>query len=156
MQHSCIYIFVFYFYEVIQIVILIMQLQLENKSDLFGALASGLCLIHCMATPLLFIGKACSAVCCASAPLWWQLVDYVFIVISFIAIFYAAKNSSKSWMKFAMYGTWLSLLLVVLMESFSPGLLPSYSVYIPALSIVGLHLYNYKYCQCGSDNCIAA
>ena len=47
--------------------------------DFIGALASSLCLVHCLLTPVLFIVKACtsSASCCAGAPVWWQVIDYV-------------------------------------------------------------------------------
>jgi len=41
------------------------QIQRITIPDLFGALVSSLCLIHCAATPFLFIAKVCSATCCS-------------------------------------------------------------------------------------------
>ena len=34
---------------------------LTTKSDLWGAFASGLCLIHCLATPFIFLAQAGAA-----------------------------------------------------------------------------------------------
>ena len=53
------------------------------KSDALGAIASGLCILHCLATPFFFIASACSLSCCNNAPLWWQWMDYVFLGFRF-------------------------------------------------------------------------
>lgn len=132
------------------------QSQTLIKPDLIGAIASGLCLIHCAATPFLFIAKACSVTCCADSPAWWQAVDYLFLVISFVAILYATKKSSKKWMKIALWSSWVVLLSTILSETFEAGLFPKTFIYIPALAIVGLHFYNYKYCKCADNSCCAS
>ena len=121
--------------------------------DTLGIVASTLCLIHCIATPFLFLAKACSTTCCADAPIWWQVVDYMFIVVSFAAIYFATKNSSKKWVKVALWSTWVVLLFTIVSETIGASLLPTQFVYIPALSIVILHLYNQKYCKCTEDGC---
>ena len=123
--------------------------------DFIGALASSLCLVHCLLTPVLFIVKACtsSAPCCADAPIWWQIIDYVFIIISFAAIFYATKNSTVKWIQFALWSNWLLLLILIVSESLGLGLFAKSYIYIPALAIVGLHFYNLKYCQCAEKEC---
>ena len=38
--------------------------SINLKQDYIGAVASALCLLHCIATPFLFVAKACSAACC--------------------------------------------------------------------------------------------
>lgn len=126
------------------------------SADLIGAFASALCLLHCLATPFIFIAKACSVsmtTCCAHAPVWWQVIDYVFIIISFTAIYYATKNSSVKWIQYALWGSWALLLVFVLGETLSLALFPAFLVYLPALAIVGLHVYNLKYCQCAGETC---
>ncbi len=127
-------------------------------ADTIGAIASTICFVHCIVTPLLFVAKACSASCCASAeiPLWWKAIDYIFIVISFIAIYYASKNSTKKWLKFGLWFSWATLLLTLVAESFALSFLPETFIYYPALSIVALHLYNHRFCACTPDKaCIA-
>ncbi len=125
----------------------------KSQADKLGIIASTLCLIHCMVTPFLFIAKACTATCCSSTPYWWKMIDYLFLVISFIAIYYAVKKSTKQWLKFALWLSWGILLLTILNESLLVISLPESFIYFPALSIVALHLYNYRYCRCAEDKC---
>jgi len=121
--------------------------------DAVGIAASTLCLIHCIATPFIFLAKACSTTCCADAPVWWQFIDYMFIVISFMAIYFATKKSRKNWMKIALWGAWIVLLFSILNETFKANLLFAEFIYFPAISIVILHFYNQKYCLGIGDNC---
>ena len=126
-----------------------------NKSDSVGAWASGLCLIHCIATPFLFVAQTCSATCCASAPGWWSAVDILFIGISGIAVYWSAKNTSENWMKYALWGVWLALVFVIANEKL--GWLPLFggAIFLPAIGLIFLHLYNRRYCQCATDECCA-
>lgn len=121
--------------------------------DTIGIMASTLCLIHCVATPFIFLAKACSVSCCANAPVWWKGIDFLFIIISFVAIFYAAKNTSKSWMPMALWSSWLVLLVTIFCETLGANFLPPKFVYIPSIGIVILHLYNHKYCRCKENDC---
>ena len=75
--------------------------NLLNSYDNVGIVASSLCMIHCLGTPFLFIAKACSTSCCSEAPIWWQLIDYLFLIISFVAIYFATKNTNHYWIKIA-------------------------------------------------------
>ena len=127
--------------------------QRITKPDYLGAAASTLCLLHCLATPIVFIASACSATCCADTPVWWQLIDYAFLAVSFIAITVAAKNSTKNWMGKALFASWTLLLLAVMNESFDIYEFPEMFVYLPAFSMIGLHLYNQRYCQCKGESC---
>jgi hypothetical protein len=125
----------------------------KERADVLGIMASSLCLIHCIATPFLFIAKACSATCCSDAPNWWKWIDYFFIIISFIAIYYATKNTTKKWMKIALWTSWVVLLCTMVNEVFIILSLPESFIYYPALSIVALHFYNRRYCSCKEDKC---
>lgn len=127
-----------------------------SQPDLLGATASSLCLIHCAATPFLFVAKTCSATCCSAAPLWWKFIDYLFIVISFIAIYYTSRSSTKNWVKVALWGNWALLAILILSESFAPGFFPESLIYFPAVAIIGLHYYNLKYCKCADEACCTA
>lgn len=113
-----------------------------------GIVASSLCLIHCLATPFLFILKACSSSCCADAPIWWQSIDYLFLVVSFVAIRYATKGSTKVWIVKALWVSWFALLCMVLFHTFRFNFFPEQLIYLPAFSIIGLHFYNRKHCRC--------
>lgn len=124
-----------------------------SRPDIIGATVSGLCALHCIAAPFIFLAKAGSAVSHVESPGWYQLIDYLFIVISFGAIYFATKNSSKNWIRIALWSVWIILLFAILNETFETIPLPEASVYVPALGIAVLHLYNQKYCQCTDSNC---
>ena len=129
------------------------MITIQKNSDLIGAVASGLCLIHCLATPILFIAKACSAHCCADTPMWWKAIDYLFLVISFIAIYSATQKTSKYWIKPALWIAWSFLFFVIINEHFRWLILIDEIIYVPAILLVILHLYNIKFCKCVEDKC---
>lgn len=124
-----------------------------QKPDNIGALASFLCMIHCMATPFLFVVHSCSASCCESTPVWWQWIDYLFLVISFFAVYRSVQTTSKNFMKPLLWISWGALAFVLLNESLFGFELHDKTKYIVASVLVLLHLYNQKYCQCQTDSC---
>ena len=128
-----------------------------KRSDILGAIASSLCLIHCLATPFIFIAQA-GAVGHhhhhgEAAPLWWHSVDFIFLVISFLAVYYSALNTRLKWMPIALYVSWGLLALFILNEKFHLLHLDHIFILVPAISLVGLHLYNRKYCGCDDEEC---
>lgn len=126
---------------------------LLNKPDTLGAVASSFCMIHCMATPLLFVVHSCAIGGCTGAPSWWKAIDYMFLVISFFAVLRTTKTTSNKYMKPALWLAWLALLFVIMNELYLWVSLPEYSIYIPGMALVFLHVYNLKYCQCATDEC---
>ena len=124
-----------------------------TKTDQVGIIASALCMIHCLATPFLFIAKSCSATCCEATPSWWTSLDYLFLLISFFAIYHSSKNTSSSWAKYALWISWSSLLILLINEKLQFLSVSVYTIYIPAIMLVLFHVYNLKYCQCKSDTC---
>ena len=132
-----------------------MQLRLKMSSDLVGATASTLCTIHCIATPFLFFASTCTKSCCSSAPLWWIWIDYAFLFISLFAVYKSTKSSSKFWIKIILWGSWIALSSFIFMEQNTRLNLSDYYKYSAALSLAFFHVYNLKYCQCESENCLA-
>ena len=117
--------------------------KLTYKEDLIGASASFLCLVHCLATPFVFLVKSSAAVCCSETPTWWQSIDYIFLVVAFFAVVHVTNNHrSKEWMKFSLVISWLGLLLVTLNSTYFLFHITNEIAYIPAISLVCLHLYN--------------
>ena len=127
--------------------------KLNIPYDSIGIMASTLCAIHCIATPFLFIVKACSASCCADAPKWWVMIDYLFLIISFLAIFFISKNLTDRWLKTSFWISWFVLLFTILNHSINIIYLHHNFIYIPSFAIIMLHFYNLKYCKCQNDTC---
>lgn len=123
------------------------------NSDHIGVTASSLCMLHCFFTPLLFLSQATSVTFTQEIPFLWQSLNYVFLLISFLAIYYTAKNSSKLSVKVLLVSTWLILSSLIINEFFEIISIPELYTYAAATSLAGLHVYNLKYCRCDDDNC---
>ena len=124
-----------------------------QKPDTVGAIASSLCVIHCLMTPLIFAAQSLTAVHEHSAPVWWQNLDFLFIVISFIAIYQSTKNSNNTSIRYALWINWFTLFFLILNEKTEWFSLAEIITYIVAFTLASLHIYNLNYCQCKSDDC---
>ncbi|MDB2606230.1 MerC domain-containing protein [Zobellia sp.] len=129
------------------------MIVLKQKSDLLGTFASSLCLVHCIATPFLFIAQAGAASCCDTPPAWWKFMDYFFLAISFFAIYWSTKTTTIKWISPTLWLSWTVLASLILNEKLELFSIPEVVVYIPAIALVILHLYNRKHCKCNTDKC---
>lgn len=127
--------------------------DISLKVDNIGILVSSLCMVHCVATPFLFIAKSCTTTCCADSPMWWSWLDYLFLVVSCLAIWQTTKTSTKKWISYALWFSWGLLLATILNEKLQFFTLPKVVSYIPATALIVLHFYSLKYCQCRKTEC---
>ena len=111
--------------------------KLNKSSDNVGAIASALCLIHCVATPFLFIAHAHvhAEGHHESAPFWWGMIDYLFLGISFFAINHSAKRTTSKWMPYALYISWGLLAFYIVSEKYHLVHLAHEWVFLPALGV---------------------
>lgn len=124
-----------------------------KKSDTIGALASTLCVIHCLMTPLLFAVQSYTAAQHQNIPLWWKNLDFLFVTISVIAVYRSAQNSSNTRIKYALWLNWFTLFILILNEKLALVSLAEFITYIAALTLACLHIYNLNYCQCKTEDC---
>lgn len=129
------------------------SIQLIKQSDLWGSTASALCLAHCLSTPFLFAVHASSIHGNTNSPVWWGVLDILFIAISFLAVFWSVKNTSKNWMKYALWISWTLLSAIIINEKIHVVALAEALIYVPSIALVVLHLYNRSYCQCADKSC---
>ena len=127
--------------------------NLNINSDAIGAFASGLCMLHCLATPIFFIASACSSTCCTNAPLWWQWMDYLFLAVSFFAIYHTSRSTAKVWVIQGLWVNWAILFFFIINVNLGWFQLAENLKFIPAFALVFLHMYNLRYCQCSSNEC---
>jgi len=123
---------------------------LSQKSDLLGSMASFLCLIHCILSPLLFVSQACSISCCSDTPVWWRAIDFFFLIISFWAVWSSTQKTSKQWLKYALWLSWFGVLVMILNETLALLTNIGHLFYVPAMTLIILHLYNKKCCNCST------
>jgi len=131
---------------------MIFKIAIE-KSDSLGVIASSLCLIHCLATPFLFVAKTCAISCCAAAPTWWIAVDYLFLFVSFFAVYWSTLTTSNKLIKSALWLSWFLLSFVLINEQMQWMSISHLAVYLPAVALVSFHIYNIRYCQCQNKEC---
>ena len=124
-----------------------------KKSDTIGAIASTLCVIHCLMTPLLFAVQSYTAAQHENIPLWWKNLDFLFVTISVIAVYRSAQNSSNTRIKYTLWLSWFTLFILILNEKLALVSLAEFITYIAALTLACLHIYNLNYCQCKTEDC---
>ena len=126
---------------------------IDINSDHIGVTSSSLCMLHCLFTPFLFLSQSTSVTLTQEIPFLWQSLNYVFLLISFLAIYHTVKNSIKLSVKVLLVSTWLILSSLIINEFLEISSLPEIYTYAAAISLSGLHVYNLKYCRCDDDKC---
>ena len=79
--------------------------------------------------------------------------NLMFLGISFFAIQQATKSSTKEWVVQGLWVSWIVLFFTVINLNLEWVQLHANIKFIPAFFLIGLHLYNMKYCQCESNEC---
>lgn len=113
-----------------------------GTTDTVGIASSTLCLIHCVATPFIFAVSTCAHSGCSDSPVWWRGFDFFFLVISFIAVYFSARHSHSPVVTGGLYGSFALLALILINHSFGIFQLPHELIYIPAVLLIGFHIYN--------------
>jgi len=129
-----------------------MKLIIKN-SDSIGAVTSGLCMLHCFATPFLFLSQSSLIFISIDFTLSWFLLNYIFLSVSFLAIYYSVKNSTNIFIKIFLYLFWAVLSGLIINESLEIFSIPEAATYFSASSLICLHIYNLKYCRCDNEDC---
>ncbi|MEM6771429.1 MAG: MerC domain-containing protein, partial [Bacteroidota bacterium] len=121
--------------------------QNSSYSNLLGAAASGLCAIHCAVTPLIFAAKpllehAHGEHGHAHGSAWWGAFDYIFLALSFIAVWYSVRNTNHTVLKRVLWVSWGVFALGIMFEAFH---LPygHWLMYGGSIALIVGHLLNY-------------
>lgn len=125
----------------------IIKSSIQNN-DIYGIIVCTLCVLHCFATPLIFLSVAASNDNNISPLLLWKDLDYLFLVMSLFIVYNSAKNTTKPIMKYILRISWLVLFLVISNEKIDVFHIPELVTYITSINLAVVHLYNYKYCRC--------
>ena len=132
-----------------------MKLIIRN-SDRIGVVSSGLCMLHCFATPFLFLSQSSLIFISVDFKLTWFILNYFFLFISFIAIYHSVKNSSNRFIRIFLYLFWVVLSGLIINESLEIFSIPEAATYFSASSLICLHIYNLRYCRCDDEDCCAS
>ena len=123
------------------------RIEKINYSDWLGVATSSLCAVHCTLTPLLF----------ATRPIlestldkhghgagFWTLLDYLFLGLSLIAVWYSSRHTSNSIIRWIFWSAWSIFTIGLLSElfHFSYG---KWLMYTGSIALIGMHLFNLFY-----------
>lgn len=130
--------------------------KISNSPDIVGSISSGLCLIHCLATPFLFAGHLGLNIGDHIQSSSWKTLDLVFIAVSLLAIYRSSRNTTKKWIPCALWLSWSLLAMIVINEKLEVFEIPEIVIFFPSIALILLHIYNRKYCSCSKDPCACA
>jgi hypothetical protein len=108
-----------------------------NKADLIGILSSSICLVHCVATPLLIAFGA--------GFITNPFFKYLFLIISFVSIFKATENITSTNISLLLWISFWGFLFSTLFQEEYEWL--HYSGYLFAILIIIGHILNIKHCR---------
>lgn len=113
-----------------------------NKADIVGILSSSICLVHCIATPLLITFGA--------GLLTNPFIKYLFLIISFVSIFKPTKKITHTKIALLLWISFWGFLFSTLFQEEYNWL--HYSGYFFAILIIIGHILNIKHCkQCSNQ-----
>jgi hypothetical protein len=108
-----------------------------NQADLIGILSSSICLVHCLATPLLIAFGA--------GFITNPFFKYLFLIISFVSIFKATENITRRKISLLLWISFWGFLFSTLSQEEYEWL--HYSGYLFAILIIIGHILNIKHCR---------
>jgi len=124
-------------------------IRTSNYSNLLGAAASGLCAIHCAITPVLFAAKPVLETAMgehAHGNPIWAAFDYIFLVLSFVAVWYSTRHTDHRTLKIVLWAAWVVFALGLLSEPFHWPY-GSWLMYAGSITLVVAHLKNFQHCR---------
>lgn len=118
------------------------SLPLRHKADYFGITGSVLCLIHCLVTPVLVMTS--TLLSHESLRVGFLSLDYVFIAINIVAVWSAARHTSRAIAR-SLWGFLGLFTLGLLLEPTHDAF--AYLAYAASLGLVGTHIANIRHCR---------
>ncbi len=109
------------------------------KSDIVGIIASSVCIIHCMLTPLIAI------IFSEVIKDKYELLNYLFLLISLVSVVLSVKSSKHPFIKGLLIYFWIQLSVSLFFED--KNIIFSILMYFSAIGLIGIHVLNIKYCS---------
>jgi len=121
---------------------------LNKKSDELGILSSVLCIIHCIATPLVLTVVSSSSMINQENTNWWSWLDILFLAISMIAVIKTFQRPIQKWLRISLVASWFLLSFFILNERWEGIEFPLDMAYFPAFALIIFHIINIRQCRC--------
>lgn len=114
--------------------------SLSRKADYIGITGSVLCIIHCLITPILLVTS--SALQHSALRIGYLSLDYVFIGVNIIAVYFATRHYAPLLIKRSLWGFLGLFSIALLLEDTAPAF--QYIAYAASAGLVITHLLNIR------------
>lgn len=112
----------------------------DKKADYIGITGSVLCIVHCVAAPVLVMTS--SVLRNDTLRAGFLSLDYVFIAVNIVAVYFATRQHTSSAIRTALWGCLFLFAVGLLLEDVSPGF--EYMAYAASTGLVIAHLFNLR------------
>ncbi|MVM31690.1 MerC family mercury resistance protein [Spirosoma sp. HMF4905] len=112
----------------------------SRKADYIGITGSVLCIIHCLITPVLLLTT--SLMQDSALRVGYLSLDYVFIGVNIVAVFFATRHYAPIAIKIALWGFLSLFSIALLLEETAPVF--EYLAYASSAGLVITHLLNIR------------
>ncbi|GAB2779560.1 hypothetical protein GCM10027275_23880 [Rhabdobacter roseus] len=86
----------------------------HRRADYLGIVGSVLCLVHCLVTPALAVGS--SLLVEHEAHVGSIPLDYLFILVNGLAVYYATRSHEAKWLKNVLWAAYLLFSVSLVLE----------------------------------------
>lgn len=114
--------------------------RLSRKADYIGITGSVLCIIHCLITPVLLLTS--SMFQNSTLRLGYLSLDYVFIGVNIVAVYFATRHYAPLAIKRSLWGFLFLFAAALLLEDTAPVF--EYIAYTASAGLVITHLLNIR------------
>ncbi|MES2702224.1 MAG: MerC domain-containing protein [Bacteroidota bacterium] len=109
----------------------------HTGADKLGIASAVICTVHCLVVPALFLLKFSSMG--GSLPGWWDKLDFVFLIVSFGAVFHASSHSAGKAIKYLLWIFWSFLAIAIFFEHTL-----HWMAYIASTGLIATHISNIR------------
>ena len=109
-------------------------LSRQKGADLVGISSSILCIIHCLLFPLLLVAGNFTD--------HWHSVDYVFILLAGVAVFFSARRLSNVFIRTGLWIGWVGFSAAILLHGQYAEAL--YASVLASVLLAFLHIASYR------------
>ncbi len=113
--------------------------QISTGSDKAGIASAVLCMAHCLVVPVLFLMKFWVSDTAHQLPAWWEKLDYLFLVISFAAVYHSAGHTRFKEIKIALWIFWTLLACSIIFSTWLHSV-----AYLASAGLIAAHYINIR------------
>ena len=117
------------------------QNEVSATSDKAGITSALLCTVHCLVVPVFFLAKFwwTDGNTTIHLPSWWEKLDFIFLLVSFIAVYHSAAHTPSKEIKISLWTFWTILATAIVFATTLHWL-----AYIASAGLITTHLMNIR------------